>query len=79
MCFYWTYNKTDETCKYSSILKAGNSAVNFDVVTGDRICAGKCKHDPEQTVFSLNLVHNHSFQYFIHIAWKSMSTMLEHL
>ena len=44
VCYFWTYNKTEETCKYSSILKAENGITGDDILTGSRFCSGKCKY-----------------------------------
>ena len=44
VCYFWTYNKTEETCKYSSILKAENGITGDDVLTGSRFCSGKCNY-----------------------------------
>ena len=43
VCYFWTYNKTEEICKYSSILKAENGITGDDILTGSRFCSGKCK------------------------------------
>ena len=44
VCYFWTYNKTEEICKYSSILKAENGITGDDILTGSRFCSGKCKY-----------------------------------
>ena len=43
ICYFWTYNKTEQSCKYSSILKVENSISGQEILTGSRICSGKCK------------------------------------
>ena len=43
ICYFWTYNKTEASCKYSSILKLENSISGPEIVAGSRDCAGKCK------------------------------------
>ena len=43
ICYFWTYNKTEASCKYSSILKLENSISGPEIVAGSRYCAGKCK------------------------------------
>ena len=44
VCYFWTYNKTEEICKYSSILKAENGITGDDILTGSRFCSGKCNY-----------------------------------
>ena len=40
-CTYWTYNFTDLSCKYYSIMSASGAAT--DVLSGEKYCAGGCK------------------------------------
>ena len=82
VCYFWTYNKTEETCKYSSILKAENGITGDDVLTGSRFCSGKCNYlyylhsillFTLIQLFVYKIILIYLLQYFIRTVQKLMS------
>jgi hypothetical protein len=42
-CQFWTFNKTAGSCKYYGILKVEKGVFAPEIVTGAKLCSGKCK------------------------------------
>ena len=42
-CAYWTYNFTDQSCQFFTIMKASTDTNTTDVLSGEKYCTGRRK------------------------------------